>query len=179
MTIISKLAGGLGLFSNLRDIHKTAVVYSNQEYQKVAADTFIASSINAQKTDRMSPRDAERKTWFGAHNFLGNIKEPIAKTTGYIKGFAQGVITRAPSVALSALALCIKNKTLANISAIGLAVVEVFDFLKYSTSLFVIFSSRLSFPPREIAEARATASYPREYRLEGLSAYKSEYLFTK
>ena len=46
MTVISKIAGGLGLFSNLRDIHKTAVIYSDQEYQKVAADTYISNEIS-------------------------------------------------------------------------------------------------------------------------------------
>ena len=53
MTIISKLAGGLSLYSCLTDMHKTAVLTANNEYAKASADTFIETSIGSQKAEKV------------------------------------------------------------------------------------------------------------------------------
>ncbi len=135
MTIISKTAGGLCLASLIKDVHKTAVIYSKNAYAKASSDAYIACDINAQKTDRLSSRDAARKNWLRNNTFFIGIKETFAKIGGYIKGFATGVVKHLPEVVLSGASLLCKNKKAANISTIGLAVYEAYDFIKHSTSL--------------------------------------------
>lgn len=136
MTIVSKTAGAAGLISCLRDIHKTAVLYSNQGYAKASSDAFISCALGSQKANRVSVRDAERKNWLLKNNFLGGIKETFGRAGGYLRGLAQGVAGYIPNILLSLGAVCSKNKTIANISAIGLAGVELFDFIKNSTGIF-------------------------------------------
>ena len=136
MTIISKAAGGLSLFSCLRDIHKTALIYSNEEHAKCSSDSFISNAIGTQKANRISYKDAERKNWLLKENFIGRIKEPFARVGGYLKGIGRGIITYLPNFVLSGFALASKNKKIANISAIGLGIVEAWDFIKNSTNIF-------------------------------------------
>ncbi len=135
MTIISKTAGGASLLSNLIDIHKTAVLYSNNEYAKSSADSFISCALGSQKANRISVKDADRKNWLLQNNFLGGIQSTFGKIGGYIHGLARGIITYAPKIALSVSALFVKNKKIANISAVGLAGLEAYDFVKNSTGL--------------------------------------------
>ena len=135
MTIPSKIAGGLSLVSCIVDIHKTAVINSNNAYAKASSDTFISCAIGSQKTNRLSYRDAARKNWLLKNNFLGGINETLARITGYVKGVGQGIIHYIPNLALTALAMIPKNKTVANISAIGLGVLESIDFIKNATGI--------------------------------------------
>lgn len=136
MTIISKATGGLSLISCIRDIHKTAVIYSNNQYAKTSSDSFLSCAIGAQKANRISAKDASRKNWLLKHNFLGAIKEPFAKVGGYLKGVGMGILRYLPNFALGGVAILSKNKKLANISALGLGIMEAWDFLKNSTSIF-------------------------------------------
>lgn len=137
MTLISKAAGVLSLVSCITDVHKTAMIYSNNEYAKASSDTFISNSLGTQKADKISHKDAQRKNWLLRNNFLGGPTEAVARVKGYLKGFGQGVIRYLPNFILSAAAICVtKHKSVANLSAIGLACVEIFDFIKNSTNLF-------------------------------------------
>lgn len=137
MTVPSKIAGGLSLVSSIIDIHKTAVIYSNQEYAKSASDTFVAQSIGAQKTNRLSYKDANRKNWLQKQNFTNGISETWGRVKGYFKGIAQGVVRYLPNFALALGAIIPKkHKVIANLSAIGLAGLEIFDFIKNSTNIF-------------------------------------------
>ena len=61
MSFLSKTAGTLSLGSALYDIHKTAVVYSNQELAKTQANLVVSNSINSQRSDTFSYKDAARK----------------------------------------------------------------------------------------------------------------------
>ena len=105
MTIISKIAGGLSLFSCLTDAHKTGLIYANNEYAKASGDTFISCSLGAQKADKISSKDAQRKNWLLRNNFLGGINEGFAKVGGYFKGFGNSIVRYLPNIALSAVAL--------------------------------------------------------------------------
>lgn len=136
MTIISKAAGAAGLASCISDIHKTAVLYSNNKYAKSSSDAFLSNALGTQKADRVSVRDAERKNWLLNNNCLVGIKGTLGRIGGYFHGLAQGIYNHLPSVVLSLGSICAKNKTIASLSAIGLAGVELFDFIKNSTGIF-------------------------------------------
>jgi len=136
MTIISKTAGALGLISSLRDIHNTAMIYSNRELSKASADTFISNSLANQRTNRLSTKDTERKNWLSMKNFWIYPNETLASVRGYVFGFCNGVVNYIPQLLLSGLALGINknHKVLANICAAALAVVEGADFVTNSLS---------------------------------------------
>ena len=135
MTLISKGASALSLISCFRDIHKTAMIHSKNAYAQTMGDTFVADSVGNQKTNYISHRDAERKNWVFRSNFFNGTKETCAKIGGYIKGFTQGLARYLPNIALSSVAMCAKNKYIANISAALLGGVELFGFIKNSTSI--------------------------------------------
>ena len=136
MTIISKTAGSLSLFSCLYDMHKTAVLNSNNEYAKASADTFIETSVASQKADRVSYKDAERKNWLLKNNFMGGVNEVWGRISGYCKGFFTSGVRYLPNFAFSLGAILSKNKAIASISTIGLAMVEAWDFIKNSSGIF-------------------------------------------
>jgi len=141
MTIPSRIAGGLSLISCISDIHKTAVLYSNKGYSEASSDTFIAQSIGSQKTNCISYKDANRKNWLRKQQFTNGISEAWGRTKGYFQGLAQGVVRYLPNFILSAVAIIPKStsrygKVAANLAAVGLAGLEVFDFIKNSTNVF-------------------------------------------
>ena len=133
MTMISKTAGGLSLISSLYDIHKTALITAKNQSVKMGTDSYISTSLGAQKANRLSYKDAARKNWLEKHAFLQGPAEVVGAIGGYIKGVAQGVIRYLPNIGLSAIALTAKNKTVAGVSAIGLALLEGYDFIVNST----------------------------------------------
>lgn len=136
MTLISKTAAGASLLSCIVDMHKTAVISSNNAYAKASSDTFISCELGAQKANDVSYKNAQRKNWLLKNNFFGSINETAARITGYIKGLGQGVIKYLPNFILSAVAIKSKNKKVANISAIGLGALEAFDFIKNASGIF-------------------------------------------
>lgn len=135
MTLISKGTGICSLASCIKDIHSTALIYSKNDYAKAMSDTFISCDINAQRANRLSYKDAQRKNWLLKKNFLGPINETFARIKGYLKGVGNGIIRYLPNVLCSVIAICSTNKTLANISAVLLGGIEIYDFFKNSTSL--------------------------------------------
>lgn len=136
MTFISKVAGIASVAASIADVHKTAVIYSNRAYNQASANAVISSSLGAQKADEISFRDAERKNWVNRNQFTAGIKETCARVTGYIKGFAQGSVRYLPNFALGAAAIFSKHKAVASVSAVGLALVEGYNFIKNSTGIF-------------------------------------------
>lgn len=140
MTIPSKIAGGLSLVSCITDIHKTAVIYANKGYAQAGSDSFISNSVGSQKSDNVSYKDTNRKNWLYQHDFGCGFFEVTGRIGGYLKGVAQGVLRYLPNFALSGLALFTNNtkggKTVGNLSAIGLAGLEIYDFIKNSTNIF-------------------------------------------
>lgn len=136
MTLISKTAGTLSLFSSIKDIHETAVIYSNKEVAKVSSDTFISTSLGTQKTNTLSPRDTRRKNWLLKNVFTYGVIESWASVKGYLKGVINGIYKYAPNIALAALALGVKkHKLIANASAIVLGVLEGYDLITTTTGL--------------------------------------------
>lgn len=135
MTIPSKIAGGLSLASCIADIHKTALISSNNAYAKASSDTFISCAIGSQKANRLSHKDAQRKKWLLKNNFFGGFNETLARVGGYIKGIGNGIIRYLPNFILTGFAMIPKNKTIANLSAIGLGLLEAFDFVKNATGI--------------------------------------------
>ena len=136
MTVVSKIAGSAGLLSSINDIHKTAMIYAKREYGLNQGDVIVQNSIGAQKANRLSYRDASRKNWLEQNNFFAGVKERFAAAKGYCKGLGRGIIGHLPEITLSSLALAIKNKTAANITAIGLGILTVYDFIVNSTRIF-------------------------------------------
>ncbi len=138
MTLISKTAGVLSLVSCITDMHKTALIVSNNEYAKASSDTFIANSIGTQKADRLSYKDTERKNWLAKNSFMNTPAEIFARVKGYLSGLVQSGVRYVPNFILSAVALLTSkdHKAIANISAIGLACLEAYDFIKNSTNIF-------------------------------------------
>ena len=153
MTVVSKAAGGISAISCLYDIHKTALIYSKNAYQKKSADTYISCSLGNQKADRLSYRDAKNKNWMLKNNFFAGIRSIASGIGGYLRGFSEGIVRHAPALGLSALAIGVseskkapsktalkwlnKNaKNIANGSAIALAIYTVYDFMRNSTGLF-------------------------------------------
>ena len=154
MTILSKIAGGLSLASCLYDTHKTAVIKSNNAYAKASSNATIEKSIGNQKMDRMSYRDAERKNWLAESNFGIFLKEIAGKVGGYCKGIAGGLVRYSPNIILSSIAILsgagLKNiqdvdklakatkrhNIVATVATVGLAGLELFDFIKNSTNMF-------------------------------------------
>ncbi len=136
MTIISKTAGGLSLFSCLRDMHKTAVLASNNEYAKSSADTFIETSLGSQKSERVSYKDAQRKNWLLKNNFMGSINETYGRIKGYCKGLVSAGARYVPNFVFSLGAILSKNKVVSTVSTVALALVEGWDFIKNSSGIF-------------------------------------------
>ncbi len=136
MTTVSKLAGGVSLLSCLTDMHRTGMIYANNEYARASGDSFISCAIGTQKADRVSYKDARRKNWLLKNNFLGGITEFTARIRGYFKGLAESATRYIPNFALSAVAICVKSKVMSNLSAVGLAIVEIYDFIRNSSGIF-------------------------------------------
>lgn len=135
MTIISKIAGVASVASCLHDVHKTALIYSNNSYAKVSADNMISNSIGNQKADRISFKDAQRKNWLAKNNFVASWNEGFAKIKGYVSGVMDAGVRYIPNFILSAIAIgCGKSKKIANIAAAALGLFEVFDFINNSTN---------------------------------------------
>lgn len=136
MTIISKTAGVASAASCLYDIHKTALYNSNKVYAKVSSDTVISNSIGNQKADKISYKDAQRKNWLARNNFTASYKETWARIKGYVQGAIDAGVRYIPNFILSAIALrCKKSKGVANAAAVGLGILECFDFIKNSTNI--------------------------------------------
>ena len=136
MTLISKTAGALSLASCIYDIHKTALINSKNQYAKTSANTVIENSVGYQKANRVSYKDAQRKNWLAQGNFLAPFKEFGARVGGYISGFAKASIRYIPNFVLAATALCVKKyPKLANVAAVGLGIVEAWDFVLNSLKL--------------------------------------------
>ena len=136
MTLISKAAGGLSIFSCLRDMHKTAVLTSNNAYAKASADTFVECAIASQKTEKISYKDAERKNWLLKNNFMGGLNETFGRIGGYCRGFFTTGVRYIPNFIFSIGAIIPKNKVVSSISTVGLAMVEIWDFIKNSSGIF-------------------------------------------
>lgn len=134
MTLISKTAGALSVMSCVHDIHKTALIYSNNEYAKTAANTMISSSIDNQKSDHISYKDAQRKNWLTQQCYFASIKEGFARVKGYIKGVFKTSLRYIPNFIAATLALALSGNAArdrwANISAVALGVIEGVDFVK-------------------------------------------------
>ncbi len=138
MPIVPKIAGSASLISSLVDIHKTALIYSKREHNKVMGDNVVAISLGNQKADYISFKDAQRKNWFNKRGLLSSVREDFAAVKGYCKGAIQGIVRYIPKIALSALAIIpsAKHKTLSYVSTIALAVVEAWDFVRYGSGMF-------------------------------------------
>ena len=137
MTLISKTAGVLSLASCIHDIHKTALISSRNAYAKASSDAVITSSLGNQKADKVSYKDAQRKNWLAQNNFSAPYKEFFARVGGYIVGAAKASVRYIPNFALAAVALFTKKdyKGIANAAAVGLGVIELFDFIKNATNI--------------------------------------------
>ena len=136
MTIISKTAGAVSLVSCVHDIHKTALINSNNEYAKAASNAMISTSIGNQKADKISYKDTQRKNWLAQNNFTAPFKETYARIKGYIVGVVKGSVRYIPNFVLAAIAIgCKKSKGVANAAAVGLGVIEGLDFIKNSTNI--------------------------------------------
>ncbi|MBQ7287474.1 MAG: hypothetical protein IJW73_06925 [Candidatus Gastranaerophilales bacterium] len=177
MTLISKAAGGLSLISCFHDIHKTAMINSNNKYAKVSSNATIASSIGNQKANKVSYKDAQRKNWLAQSQFGMQTIELSARVTGYISGFAKASVRYIPNFACAAVAILLASKSkatklaekeaerlakeagktaqeiaqevakvtqnagknirpiIANTAAVGLGLIELWDFIKNSTNI--------------------------------------------
>ncbi|MBQ8635504.1 hypothetical protein IJX73_01900 [bacterium] len=136
MTTISKTAGAVSLVSCFHDIHKTAMISSNNAYAKCASNNMISTSIGNQKADKVSYKDAQRKNWLAQSNFLAPVKETYSRVSGYVSGALKASVRYIPNFILSAIAIgCKKSKSVANVAAIGLGAVELLDFIKNSTNI--------------------------------------------
>lgn len=137
MTLISKTAGALSLFSSIKDIHNTALMYSNRSTMKASADTFLANSLSTQRTNRLSLKDTKRKQWLAKNNYLLFASDPLASVRGYCEGVIQGVCYYMPQLVLSTLAIGIgnKHKVIANACAVALGIVEGLDVLTNTFSI--------------------------------------------
>ena len=157
MTLISKTAGGLSLISCIHDIHKTAMINSNNKYAKVSSEATIATSIGNQKINKVSYKDAQRKNWLAQSQFGLQAREISARVTGYISGAVKAGARYIPNFALATVAILsgkkikdadkataglkkcwqniISSQKLANGAAIGLGIIEAWDFIKNSTNI--------------------------------------------
>ena len=137
MSVLGKVAGGASLISSLYDIHKTAIVYSKKEYMKEEGDSIVECSIGAQKADRLSYKDTQRKNWIDRHAFLTGPREILGAIKGYVSGFVEGVSSYLPKLLLSAVAILPKkSEVIPALGVIGLAIMEGYDFIKNSTGIF-------------------------------------------
>lgn len=135
MSILSKTAGGLSMGAALVDIHKTAMKYSNQELAKTSANIVISNSIGAQKSDTFSYKDAVRKNWLSEKNLLATQKEFMGRIKGYFKGVLKTAPRYIPNFVLGIIGLTTKSKTIGKLSAIGLAAVEIYDYIMHATNI--------------------------------------------
>ena len=142
MPIIPKIAGGASIIASLHDIHKTAMIYSHREYNKVMGDSVVSCSLGNQKADYVSFKDAQRKNWSNQHNFFAGIQEACAAVKGYAIGAFHGIVRYIPKFILAAGAIIPKktDKAVLNaipyISTILLGCVELWDYLRNGTELF-------------------------------------------
>jgi len=134
MTLISKAAGAFSLISSLKEIHNNALIYSKREVAKASADTFIATSLSTQRTNRMSTKDTARKKWLSRNNFLVAPSETLASIRGYVSGAWDGLCGYLPNIIISGLALGLNknHKVLANLCAVALGIIEGVDFINNS-----------------------------------------------
>ena len=136
MSFLSKTAGTLSLGSALYDIHKTAVVYSNQELAKTQANLVVSNSINSQRSDTFSYKDKEKKNWINKRKILSSPSEVFGKIKGYFKGVIKTAPRYFPNFVLGIAALSTKSPLISKISTIGLALVEGYDFVVNSLGIF-------------------------------------------
>ena len=138
MPIVPKIAGITSTVASIRDIHKTAMIYSKEEYRKAMGNAVVSKSIGNQKADYISYKDAQRKNWSTQHLLFSGTKETIASIKGYFKGAFRGIIRYLPKFILAAGAIIPKDKgsIISYASTAALGAVELWDFLKNGTGLF-------------------------------------------
>ena len=138
MPVIPKIAGSVSILASLHDIHKTAMIYSKQEYNKAMGNNVVASSIGSQKADYVSFKDAQRKEWTQDQQFFYGIKETFASIRGYFKGAVQGIARYFPKFLLSAISIIPRNKgkVLSYISTVALAGLELWDYYRHGAGIF-------------------------------------------
>lgn len=135
MTVISKGAGVLSLISCITDMHKSGVIQANNTGAKEGADSFLRQSISAQKTNYVSAKDAKRKEWVRQNSVLPSVNDTLGRIKGYFRGFVAAGARYLPNIGLSTIALASKNKTIAGMSTVALALVHTWDFIKNSTKI--------------------------------------------
>ena len=135
---IPKAAGALSLASCLYDIHKSAVISSNNNYARVSSSMVIRDSIGSQKTNHLSWKDSKRKEWLANSQFFYSTRELFARIGGYIKGFVKATVRYIPKIVLAGVAIFAgkgMNEKVANFATIGLGIAEAWDFIKNSTNI--------------------------------------------
>lgn len=136
MTLISKIAGTLGISTCVYDMHKSGMIEARRNSAKAGVNSFLSNEINTMKTDECSFKNTQIKNWKARNNIFQPIHEVFAGITGYIKGFLTAGIKYIPNFIAATVAIaCKNNKKAANIAAGVLAVMEGWNFFKNTSGI--------------------------------------------
>jgi len=136
MPIIPKIAGGAGIVSSVVDIHKTALIHARNEAAVYSSNSILSTSLGAQKADRLSVADADKKNWINQKSFLAGPSGVLGALKGYFKGIKEGVVIHWPKLLLSLSAFIFKKEIPSYLSTAALGIYAVYEFIKHSTSIF-------------------------------------------
>ena len=107
--VMSKALGAASVAAVVYDAHINAKECSYAVDSSESADRFINQYNNYRASDTQSATvSALKKQWYDIQQSF-SYYHPISKAKGYLAGFVNTLVSHAPVLALSALALCCKN----------------------------------------------------------------------
>lgn len=107
--VMSKALGAASVAAVVYDAHVNAKERSYATDSTESADRFISQYNNYRASDTQSATVAGlKKQWYDIQQSF-SYYHPISKTKGYLSGFGSSIVTQAPVLGLSALALCCKS----------------------------------------------------------------------
>jgi len=136
MTGISKVAGGVGILSCIKDMHQTGLIYASGSKNKAGGDTYIKNILQSSKMNSVSVRDAKYKNWLMQNSIFNGINETFGGFKGYLHGIGEAGLRYIPKFAFSLVALLSKNPKIANASAIGVGITEGANLIKNTVGAF-------------------------------------------
>ena len=136
MTLVSKIAGTLGISTCIYDMHKSGMIEARRNSAKAGVNSFLSNELNTMRMDECSFKNAQIKNWKAKNNILQVPAEVFSAITGYIKGFFTAGIKYIPNFIAGAVAIgCKNNEKAANIAAGLLAVMEGWNFFKNTSGI--------------------------------------------
>lgn len=127
---LAKAAGGVAIFTMVRDSHTLGKLQSDITAQSRDANICTDLFENTQRLDSPSLTKARMKDKVFRYQLGSNLLTFFNSAIGYFSGFTSNLVSHVIPLGLASTALFAKNKKLACGSGIALGAMAIFTFIK-------------------------------------------------